>query len=1255
MAHDGPGNSAAVTVALTVRPVNDVPVGAADTATTDEDAPVAIQVLANDSDADNDTLAVGGIEDPAHGSAVANGDGGITYTPAANYFGLDSFTYTVTDGQGASHTAGVAIIVNAVNDQPVAAADAASTTEDVSVAIDVLDNDLDVDGDPLGVMAVGTPAHGTAVLSPDGGITYTPASNHNGTDTFTYTIMDGHGGLATAGVSIEITGLDDEPEASDDSYSTSEDTALDVAAPGVLGNDNDADGDSMIAIQLSSPSHGTLTLNSDGTFSYRPMVNFSGSDSFTYKVSDGGLDSETATVTIVVNPVNDSPLGISDSYGVNEDTLLTTNAPGVLGNDTDTEEGALIATLVEGPASGALTFNEDGSFTYRPENNFNGTVSFTYSAGDGLAASAPATVTILVSAVNDTPTAVEDHYGMNEDGTLAIAASGLLANDLDNDSTSLTALLVGRPSNGNVTLSLDGSFSYSPNANYNGGDSFTYKVNDGALESAPVTVNITINAINDAPAAGADSFVSSEDTSMVVLAPGVLLNDSDAENDALTLTVVSGTSHGILTFGSDGGFTYLPDTDYHGSDSFTYTLNDGHVDSAAATVTLTVGGVNDAAVANDDHFTAEEDTVLTVAGLGFGVLTNDTDLDANPLTAIQVSAAGHGTVLLNADGGFRYTPNANFNGTDSFTYRVFDGTIDSNIATVTIAVTAVDDGPAAGNNSYATNEGEMLLVAAPGVLANDADGEGDTLTAVLVNGASHGVVMLNGDGSFSYTPEEAFNGLDSFTYQATDGSEASNVATVTITVNPINDAPGASNDSYAAVEDTALTIGGPAGVLANDNDADSGGLTASIVTSTHHGTVTLNADGSFTYMPAANYNGEDSFTYTANDGTADSNVATVTLMIAAVNDAPVANNNSYTKNEDVTLTVSAPGVLGNDPDVEGNPKTAILVSGPSHGVLTLNGNGSFTFVPEANYNGPDSFTYKANDGALDSNVATVAIKVTAVNDSPVGVSDSYSATEDTPLTVGAPGLLANDSDIEGSALTAIRATTPQHGTVTLSASGGFVYTPAANYNGADAFYYRANDGTASSPWTIVRVTVGAVNDAPAANNQTRTLNEDATRSVTLTGSDVDRNTLTFTVLSYPTHGMLTGTAPSLSYVPKANYYGPDSFTFQVTDGLLNSNTGTVSLIVASVNDTPKAQAASYTTPLNTPRSGYLVATDVDDNRLSYFISTQPTKGTVTVNAGTGAFTYTPFAGRTGSDYFRFKASDGTATSSSARIDLRILP
>jgi VCBS repeat-containing protein len=304
------------------------------------------------------------------------------------------------------------------------------------------------------------------------------------------------------------------------------------------------------------------------------------------------------------------------------------------------------------------------------------------------------------------------------------------------------------------------------------------------------------------------------------------------------------------------------------------------------------------------------------------------------------------------------------------------------------------------------------------------------------------------------------------------------LATVTITVNSINDVPLAVNDSYITREDEALSVAAP-GVLSNDVDVDGDLLVPTVVSGPTLGSVQMFADGSFTYTPGGNAFGTDQFTYTVNDGLLDSNLATVTITVTPVNDLPVAAANTYTINEDTTLTIAAPGVLGNDVDVDGDPLTAQLVTGAAHGALTLNANGSFAYTPNLNFWGADNFTYQAHDGQGASVPVTVTITVNAVNDRPVAVGDSYTIAEDTPLTIAALGVLVNDIDVEGDLLTAVLVASPAHGALVLNANGSFTYTPAANYHGGDSFTYRAKDATLTSTnVATVTITVTPVNDAP---------------------------------------------------------------------------------------------------------------------------------------------------------------------------------
>jgi VCBS repeat-containing protein len=1236
-------------------PGNTSPAATADAATAVEETATTVSVLGNDTDADGDALTLTTVGVPGHGTAKTNANGTVTYTPETDYNGTDTFTYGISDGQGGTATGTVTMTVTGTNDAPKAVNDSFNGTEDTPLVIaapGILANDTDVDGDTLRARLITNASHGTVALTGDGGFTYTPAANFNGVDSFTYKANDGVADSQTATVTIVVAPQNDAPVAAADSYGTDEDTTLTVDTPGVLANDSDLEGDNLSVTPTGSPAHGSLTLNADGSFRYVPNANFHGADSFTYIANDGVADSNEVTVTLAVASVNDAPVAADDAVTTDEDTVLTI---AVLTNDSDVDGDSLTATLVTSPLHGTLTTNADGTFGYMPVADYNGSDSFSYKANDGKLDSAAATVTITINPVNDPPLSVDDSYGTSEDVTLNVAAPGVLGNDTDLENGVLTAILVAAPGHGTVTVNPDGGFAYVPAADFNGIDRFTYKVGDSGVESAPATVTITVAAVNDAPVARADEFSVNEDATLAIPAQGVLANDSDVDSDSgdivvLSAALVSGPRHGTLSLNTDGSFSYSPEADFNGTDGFTYKTSDGLLDSNTAAVTITVTPVNDAPAAVADSYNVAEDVVLIAPAPG--VLGNDTDRDGDPLSAVLVTGPAHGEFTLNADGSFRYTPAANYNGPDSFSYRVSDGVAESNTVTVALSVTAVNDAPVALNDTYGVDEDATLTVNAKGVLANDTDAEGDSLVAILVTGPAHGTFTSNADGSFSYSPDANYNGTDSFTYKANDGSADSNVATVTITVGGSNDPPVANDDRFSTNEDTALTVGA-AGVLANDTDPDGDALTVIVVVQPQHGTLAPNANGSFVYTPSANYNGVDGFTYMANDGVANSNVATVTIAVAAVNDAPVAGDNSYTVTEDTARTVLAPGVLANDSDADGDPMTAIVVRDPAHGTLALDLNGGFVYRPDANYNGPDSFAYKTTDGTADSNIATVLLTVRPVNDAPVAGNDSYATDEDTPLTVAAPGVLVNDSDIDSTALTAVKVTNPAHGRVTLNADGSFVYTPYANYHGPDSFTYRARDAAVGSNTATVNITVRSVADAPVALGQSLTLNEDRSRDITLTATDGDNEALTFAIVTGPQHGTLTGAGSVWTYRPNANYNGPDSFTFKANDGVFNSNIATVNLAIAPVNDAPVAQAGTVTTLRNRAVSGRLVAIDVDGDVLSYSITSLPTRGTVTVNSATGAFIYTPALGKTGTDSFKFKAYDGKVFSDAAKITVSV--
>ncbi len=290
------------------------------------------------------------------------------------------------------------------------------------------------------------------------------------------------------------------PTARNDYYATSEDRSLVVKAPGVLGNDTTFRGGKLSAERLSDPQHGKLSFNGDGSFAYKPDENFAGRDSFTYRARDNRGGAATATVTIDVRAVNDAPVARNDAYQVAKNETLRVPAPGVLGNDTDVENDRLLASTTTLPKQGRLSFNGNGSFVYTPNRNVAGTDSFTYRAKDNRGGTGKATVTIRVAPPNRAPVADDDSYEVDEDQWLDVAAPGVLDGDTDAEGDQLSAVKASDPAQGQLTLNPDGSFSYKPNANFNGSDSFTYKANDGKTDGNEATVSITVNSVNDAPA-----------------------------------------------------------------------------------------------------------------------------------------------------------------------------------------------------------------------------------------------------------------------------------------------------------------------------------------------------------------------------------------------------------------------------------------------------------------------------------------------------------------------------------------------------------------------------------------------------------------------------------------------------------------------------------------------------------------------------------------------------------------------------------
>ena len=690
---------------------------------------------------------------------------------------------------------------------------------------------------------------------------------------------------------------------------------------------NDA-GSSLTVAATTAAAHGTVVMAANGTYTYTPFAGFSGPDTFTYTATDGAGNTTTATVSISVTPVAVYDTGVTPA-----NTPLS--GPSVLANDPGV---GLSVTANSNPLHGTLAINPDGTYLYTPAANYSGSDAFTYTATDAAGNSTSATVALTVNPV------------ASPDWAVAIANTPfngptVLANDAG---TGLTVTGSTTPMQGSVTVAADGTYVYTPAPNYSGPDSFTYTATDAVGHLTTTMVYLTVNplAVNDTGSTSANTPLSGS---------SVLTNDGGL---GLTVTGNTAPSQGTVTVNPDGTYTYVPATNYSGPDSFTYTATDAAGHSTTATVNLTI-----VPTATNDSGSTSANTTLN----GTSVLANDL---GSGLTVSTYSAPSHGTVTVASSGTYVYTPATGFSGADSFTYTAIDSAGRTTAATVTLTVN-----PTAAGDSGTTPANTTL--AGPSVLANDV---GSSLTVTSFSPASHGTVSVAANGTYTYTPAIGYSGADSFTYTTTDAAGHTATAIVWLMVTPIalaDSGTTVANSPYSGSSVLTADIGTGLSVTGNTNPA--------------HGTVSMAANGTYVYTPAAGYSGPDSFTYTATDAAGQSTTATVNLTVT-----PKAVNDAFTTAANTPVNGST--VLAND---AGSSLQVVGNSAPAHGTVTVATDGTYTYTPASGYAGPDSFTYTVIDAAGQTTTATVSVTVGALAGNDIGTTPA-----ETALTGSA--VLAND-------------------------------------------------------------------------------------------------------------------------------------------------------------------------------------------------------------------------------------------------------
>uniref|UniRef100_UPI002631D2E5 Ig-like domain-containing protein n=1 Tax=uncultured Sulfitobacter sp. TaxID=191468 RepID=UPI002631D2E5 len=667
-----------------VTPVNDAPDAVDDADTTEENTPVTVNVLGNDSDPENDPLEVVAATSP-DGEVDINNDGTLTFTPADGFTGEAVVNYTISDGDLTDSA--VLTITVGENFAPVAVDDVAETTEETPVVIDVLGNDTDPEDDPLTITEA-TSEDGDVTINDDGTLTFTPNPDFFGEAVIDYTITDGNGGEDDARVTVTVENVNDAPVAVDDCVSTPEDTPVTIP---VLANDTDVDNDALDVIAATSPD-GDVTINDDGTLTFTPNPDFTGDAEIAYTISDPDGETSDAIVKISVGEETDPPVANDDTAETDEDTPVTID---VLGNDTDPDGDPLEVVSATSP-DGDVTINDDGTLEFTPNPDFNGPTTITYTITDGNGGEDTATVDVTVNPVNDGPLA-EDDNAQTPEGTPVTVP--VLVNDSDIEDDPLTIISASSP-DGEVTINDDGTLTFTPDDGFTGEAQVNYTISDGELTD-PAVLFVDVGEVD--PVAEDDVAETPEDTPVTI---PVLANDTDPQSDPLTVTEAT-SPDGEVTINDDGTIVFTPDEDFNGPTTITYTVADPDGNEDTATVDVNVIPANDPPVTQDDVAETNQDEAVII-----DVLANDSDPDGDPLV-VHSASSPNGEVAINGDGTITFTPAPGFNGPAEITYTVSDGQGGETPGTVDVIVS---DGIVTGTDGDDLIDGDF-----------DEDPEGDVV------------------------------------------------------------------------------------------------------------------------------------------------------------------------------------------------------------------------------------------------------------------------------------------------------------------------------------------------------------------------------------------------------------------------------------------------------------------------------------------------------------------------------------------------
>ncbi len=1371
---------------------------------TNEDTEGVFDLSSYASDANTgDSLTYTIVTNPTHGSLSLSGST-VTYTPTSNYYGMDSFTFKVTDENLVdSNISTMNINVAEVNDVPVANDDSATTDEDIAVTIDVLSNDND-DADQGGVLDISTleietqASFGTALVV-DGKIKYIPNKDFNGTDSFTYTVKDN--GLITstetksgvlisnvAKVTVSVNALNDAPVAVNDFYTINENDKNSTLL--VYLNDTDAEStlnrsDTQI---VSNPTHGTVIKDSDDIFKYTPNTNYVGTDSFTYKIKDSdGIYSNIATVSISINDVEYAPVAFDSSSEINEDNK-SIHLLSVIDNDNDT----LTYNVTSQPSNGSVSISNDGTYTYTPNANFNGIDSFSFTANDGINTSNEATVTITVNSVNDAPTASDFTITTNEDTSYTFVFEEF--NYLDNDNDVLSQIqITSLPPKGDLYLSdnkilnlnetitkaqLDNLvFKYKGDLNEYGTSytSFKYKVSDGFQYSQEYTIIIDVNPLNDKPQIITTLSDETKFEDFGTFTKDIKINDVD--EDDLSLEVSTNSS--LITLDSTAWNNPLVLGSYNNSQTQTLTINSVTDKFGMAEVNVKVTDTSN--ISDNQNFIITVPAVLDFPTISVGnEISLNEDFGSFDITLqnIDLGAQASGTITItpsdtsiynvpapvtinttdNGEKIITLTSKANLYGNTTAEITVNNG-VSSVSKTITINVVSVNDAPTiSGTPATAANEdGTYSFI--PTV--NDVD-TNEILTFSITNKPSWAIFNTS-TGELSGTPTNSDVGTTSdILITVTDSSNTStSLNSFDITISNTNDAPtitGTPNTSVnedgaysfiPTVIDTDIgdtltfsitnkpswanfdtSTGKLSGTPRNNDVGTTTGIIITVTDSSNasvslnsfditvlntndaptiSGTPITNIDENSTYsfIPTANdIDTNDTFTFTIinqpswaifNTATGElsgtpknSDVGTTSGIIISVKDSSNASASLSAFDITVSNTNDVPTISGtpvtnvseNDiysftptaDDVDKNDTlTFSITNKPSWAIFDTN-TGKLSGIPTNSDVGTTTGIIITVTDSLNASASLSAFDITVlnINDAPEFVNIQVDETKNEDFGVFLKEVLINDIDKDN--LTLSSTTTSSLISLVQGWVNPIQYNSYNNINlplsinsvknkfGIANVLLTLKDSNGLLSSQEFNVTIPAILDFPNISDEEISLNEDfnefdiTLKNIDLAGQSSAKVTIsssdgTLYNIKNTQPIVTTGEDVIITLESVSNKYGNSTATIMINNGL-QTVSKTIDINVNPVNDAPLVTDVNTTTQEDTAKNGILSGNDIENDNLEFTKVSDPLNGKVTINPD-GSYVYIPNLNYTGTDSFTYKANDSLSESNIATVNVLV--